>query len=158
MKDYVTSMFRFALVLLASIFTTPAVAQERQWVLDVAGEDVFLAFGVPNTNDVGISFWCKIGKNDLSLFSPLVNSERHPKLKLAVGKLNFPLEAKVNDNEGAKTIEALLRPQKKIISALEAAERFEVSIGKHKVTYPLVDADFAALMKLCDGKAGATEN
>ncbi len=151
-------MFRFVLILSAVLFSTPALPQERQWVLDVAGEDVFLAFGVPSTNDVGVSFWCKIGKKEVSLFSPLVNSEKHPKLKLAVGELNFPLVAKINDNEGAKTIEALLKPQNKILNALETEERFEVSIGKHMVTYPLADADFKGMMKLCNGEVQPTEN
>jgi hypothetical protein len=151
-------MFRIVLILSAALFATPALAQERQWVLDVAGEDVFLAFGVPSTNDVGVSFWCKIGKKDVSLFSPLVNSEKHPKLKLAVGSRNFSLVAKINDNEGAKTIEALLKPQNKILDALETEERFEVSIGKHTVTYPLADADFKGMMKLCNGEVAPTEN
>lgn len=151
-------MFRFVLILSATLFATPALAQERQWVLDVAGEDVFLAFGVPSTNDVGVSFLCKIGKKDVSLFSPLVNSEKHPKLNFSVGELNFPLVAKINDNEGAKTIEALLKPQRKILDALQVEERFEVSIGKHKVTYPLADADFKGLMKLCNGEVAPTEN
>jgi hypothetical protein len=151
-------MFRFAFIFSAVLFATPAMSQERQWVLDVAGEDVFLAFGVPSTNDVGISFWCKIGKKDVSLFSPLVEAERHPKLKLAVGSKSFPLQAKINDNDGAKTIEAVLVPRKQILRALESEERFEVSIGKHKVTYPLADADFGGLLKLCSDKVAPTEN
>lgn len=150
-------MFR-SLMLIAVMFATPALAQERQWVLDVAGEDVFLAFGVPNSNDVGVSFWCRIGEKDVSLFSPLVHGERHPKLNLVVGNTRFPLHAKINKNVGATTIEAPLRPQKKIIDALKTAERFEVSLGKHVVTYPLADADFTGLMKLCEGKAVPTEN
>jgi hypothetical protein len=151
-------MFRFVLIFSAALFATPALAQERQWVLDVAGEDVFLAFGVPSTNDVGVSFWCKIGKKDVSLFSPLVSSEKHPKLKLTAGHVSFSLVAKINDNEGAKTIEALLKPQRKIIDALETEERFEVSIGKHTVTYPLADADFKGMMKLCNGDVQPADN
>lgn len=151
-------MFRLILILSAALLVTPVLAQERQWVLDVAGEDVFLAFGVPSTNDVGVSFWCKIGKKDVSLFSPLMGSEKHPKLKLSAGNLSFPLVAKINDNEGAKTIEALLKPQNKILDALETEERFEVLIGKHKVTYPLGDADFKGLMKLCNGEVQPPEN
>jgi hypothetical protein len=153
-------MFRFFLLPLALALSlaAPASAQERQWVLDAAGEDVFLAFGVPNTDDVGISFWCKIGQKSIRLFTPINGSVRRPKVTLSVGTTHFHLKTKLNNNEGAKSIEALLQPQTTILEALENAQRFEVTLGKHKTTYPLADADFQGLVTSCAGKAAPTEN
>ncbi len=69
-------MFLFVAKLgfLATIFVQPAFAQEREWLLDAVEEDVFLVFGVPDTNDVGVSFWCKIGTGVVSVFAPLLPS------------------------------------------------------------------------------------
>jgi hypothetical protein len=151
-------MFRFIVALSAVICAVPALAQERQWTLDAVGEDAFLAFGVPNTDDVGVSFWCKIGKKDLSLFTPLPPTGSHPKLNLSVGSQTFPLKVRVNTNEGSKTIEAVLQPQAKMLDALKTAESFEVTLGKHKVTYPLAEADFEGLLKLCAGQTSPAED
>lgn len=153
-------MFRRMIISVFTVATlaAPALAQEREWVLDVAGEDVFLAFGVPNTNDLGVSFWCKIGHDDVSLFSPLPGSESKPSLRIVIGADNFPLEVKLNDNEGSKTVEARLKPQNLILEKLENAERFTVTVGKHKVTYPLAGADFEGLLKLCADNATPTDN
>jgi hypothetical protein len=149
-----TMISAFTVAMLAA----PALAQEREWVLDVAGEDVFLAFGVPNTNDLGVSFWCKIGHDEVSLFSPFPGSEAKPKLQIDIGANRFPLNEKLNDNDGSKTVEARLRPQKQILEKLESAERFNVILGKHKVTYPLDGADFRGLLRLCAGKVAPTDN
>ncbi len=151
-------MFRVLLLTLAVVVSQPARAQERQWLLDAAGEEVFLAFGVPNTDDVGISFWCKSGQQGISLFSPFQGREKRPKLTLLVGAESFPLDAKVNNNEGTKTVEARLRPEVKILNALNDAERFEVDLGKHKAVYPLADADFQGLIKLCATRLLPAEN
>ncbi len=150
-------MFR-AIAILLCLFSIPAQAQERQWLLDTAGEDAFLAFGVPNTNDVGVSFWCKIGKTDVSLFAPLTGPEVHAKLVLSIGTKDFPLTAKISKNDGAKTLEAPLKPQKQILENLEASESFRVTLGKHKITYPLDGADFEGLLKLCNGKSVPTDD
>ena len=153
-------MFRGILISVLAVATLiPAtLAQEREWILDTAGEDVFLAFGVPNTNDLGVSFWCKIGHDDVSMFSPLTGSESRPKLEIMIGAEHFPLDMKLNDNEGSKTVEARLKPQNHILEKLENAERFSIAVGKHKVTYPLAGADFMGLLKLCTGKVTPTEN
>ena len=35
-----------------------SLAQERIWTLDQTDAEVYLVFGVPETDDVGVSFWC----------------------------------------------------------------------------------------------------
>ena len=42
------------------LVSTLALAQERQWSLDTVNNQVFLVFGVPESDDVGLSFWCDI--------------------------------------------------------------------------------------------------
>lgn len=54
---------------------TLAHAQEREWLLDAADEDAFLVFGVPETDDVGVSLWCKIGSGKVKLFFPEGSAE-----------------------------------------------------------------------------------
>jgi hypothetical protein len=150
-------MFRM-IALSICLSATPALAQERQWLLDTAGEDAFLAFGVPNTTDIGVSFWCKIGKTSVSLFTPVTSAEARPKLVLSVGMKDYRLTTKVSNNDGARTIEAPLKPQKQILDILEASESFSVMLGKHKVTYPLGGADFEGLLKLCHGTSIPANN
>ena len=38
--------------------SAPSLAQERIWTLDQTDAEVYLVFGVPETDDVGVSFWC----------------------------------------------------------------------------------------------------
>ncbi|MDO8353983.1 MAG: hypothetical protein Q7T14_11020, partial [Aestuariivirga sp.] len=35
-----------------------SLAQERVWTLDQTDAEVYLVFGVPETDEVGVSFWC----------------------------------------------------------------------------------------------------
>jgi hypothetical protein len=158
--DLGDDMFRIlaTLVFASATLAVPGSAQEREWVLDATGTDAFLAFGVPNTNDVGVSFWCKIGHQEVSLFAPLTDANMQPVIHVVAGDKDFDLSGKVNNNDGAITIEALLVPQADILSAFDAAERFSVTLGKHRVTYPLGGADFSGLLKLCAGPPLPADN
>jgi hypothetical protein len=131
-----------------------AVAQEREWSLGASGEDVFLAFGVPETADIGVSFWCKIGGQDLSLFAPLTGPLKdNLKVSLAVGGRDFALDAKFSDG----SIEAALKPQGDVLAALKTADRFGLAIGKHKTIFPLNGADFDGLLTMCADKGNGVE-
>jgi hypothetical protein len=126
------------------------VAQEREWSLGASGEDVFMAFGVPETADIGVSFWCKIGAQDVSVFAPLppVDGPKTDasKVTLDVGEKSFALITNVIEDS---SVEGLLKPQNELISALKAADRFTLAIGSHKTTYPLNGADFDGLLAMC---------
>jgi hypothetical protein len=143
-------MVRWFLVALV-ITATPAFAQEREWSLGASGQDVFLAFGVPETADIGVSFWCKIGGKDVSLFAPILGpSNDATKVSLDVEGHAYELGAKISDG----SIEAALKPQGDVIAALKAADRFALNIGSHKTTYPLDGADFDGLVAMCANKDG----
>ena len=49
-------------VSLIAAATASTAAQERQWTLDASDEDAYLIFGVPESDDVGLSLWCPIQK------------------------------------------------------------------------------------------------
>jgi hypothetical protein len=147
-------MFRWLSVAVLIGLASPAVAQEREWSLGAAGEDVFMAFGVPETADIGVSFWCKIGGKDVSLFAPLPGlSNGLQRVSLGVGQKIYELHPKINDG----SIEAALKPQGDVLAALKAADRFALTIGKHKTTFPLAGADFDGLLAMCADKAGVVE-
>lgn len=145
-----------------SIFASSAVwAQEREWVLDAAGEDVFLVFGVSGTADVGVSFWCKLGSENVSLFAPLPASHSATvpsSLSLDIGSKTFKLKAQPLSQVELKSIEAKLAPQDVILNMLQAEERFVMTVGTHKTTFPLAGADFDGLLKLCNQNETKTEN
>jgi hypothetical protein len=145
-----------------SIFASSAVwAQEREWVLDAAGEDVFLVFGVSGTADVGVSFWCKLGSKNVSLFAPLPASHSASvpsRLSLDIGAKTFTLPAQPLSQAELKSIEAKLSPQDEILNTLQAEERFVMTVGTHKTTFPLAGADFDGLLKLCNQDMSKTEN
>lgn len=147
-------MGRWFLVALAGAVwgVSPAMAQEREWSLGASGEDVFLAFGVPETADIGVSFWCKIGSKNVSVFAPLPPvqglSKNISKVTLEAGDDAFELGAKISDN----SVEVALKPQDKVLAALKAADHFGVVIGKHKSVYPLDGADFDGLLAMCANK------
>jgi hypothetical protein len=138
-----------------------ALAQEREWLLDAAGEDVFLVFGVPGTADVGVSFWCKLGSRKASLFAPIPTAatKRIPnKVTLGIGKKTFVLRAQPLQQPQLQSIEAKLVPQDDIISRLRAEDSFSMTVGTHKATYPLNGADFDGLLKLCNQDLSKSDN
>lgn len=141
------------------VLAQPALAQEREWGLDASDEDVYLLFGVPNTTDVGVSFWCKIDTGIVSLFTPLPAKQVPPKsIIVSIGAKSYDLATTPSEDENAQTLEAKLVPQDTLLSELQSAERFSLTVGNHKTVYPLIDADFANLMKLCAAKPGTPNN
>jgi hypothetical protein len=148
-------MFRWFLVVLVSL-SSAAAAQEREWSLGASGEDVFLAFGVPETADIGVSFWCKIGAQDVSVFAPLPPADGSQteikKVELDADRKTFSLAANVIENS---SVEGRLNPQDNVLAALKASDRFVLTVGAHKTTYPLEGADFDGLLAMCANKDGA---
>ncbi len=151
--------FGFALGLALQLCAASSFAQEREWVLDAAEEDVYLLFGVPNTTDVGVSFWCKISTGKISLFAPApANQSKLRKVTLEVGKATFDLNATLSEESRQVSLEAKLLPQDKILAELQTAERFSLTVGKHKSIYPLSGADFSGLLKFCNIKPEGANN
>jgi hypothetical protein len=153
LKKFMISGFAWA------ILSSIAIAQEREWVLDAADEDVYLLFGVPNTADVGVSFWCKISTGSVSVFAPLPAAMITPKsVTMTLGETAYELPTTPSDEADPKTIEAKLVPQDKILEKLQSAESFTFTVGQHKAVYPLEGADFPALQKICSTTLAVPNN
>lgn len=149
-------LLRLLIILTALILGSPlAVAQERVWNLDRTDQEAYLVFGVPETDDVGVSFWCILQSGIVKLYVP----ETDPDLKLSgsvdyaleiTAKL-YPLKGKTSVNEEAGTIslESELKTADPVFSALREANRFAVKVGSSNYVFPLGEADFPNLLEVC---------
>lgn len=132
-----------------------ARAQERQWQLDAAGTDAYLVFGVPETDDVGLSLWCKIGSGTIKLFFPEGSASLKPDtkadFKVTIGDHTYTLQGTTSANlmTGATSIETEVKAGDALIADLSKADRFSTDIGGHALTFPLIEADLQGLIKLC---------
>ena len=145
------------LIILANLMLGPtlAMAQERIWNLDQTDQEAFLVFGVPETDDVGVSFWCNLQSGIVKFYVP----ETDPDLKLAdsvsfelaVAAKTYPLKGKTSVNEEAGTIslETELKTSDPVFSDLQEANHFSVKVGASSNTFPLGEADFASLLEAC---------
>ena len=149
---------------LASVCFTPdlSLAQERQWTLDSTDKEAFLVFGVPDTDDVGLSFWCAIGSGKVSAYlplnAPILKAGQHADMKLTVnGKaFHLPAVAAHDTNGGHMTIEGKFLLKDKLLSVLKNGTSVAVTIKKRTDIYPLVDADFDGLVNACNGLDAGT--
>ena len=149
MRPLLTLAFLFAMM------PQPALAQEREWTLDAATEDAFLVFGVPQTEDVGFSLWCKIGSGKITMMTPepglkLKDGVAAPMAVSVLGK-TYGLQGRtsIGSEPGATSVETELLPTDPLFEALEKADRFSLEAVGHKSVFPLLDADVAGLIKLC---------
>ena len=147
---------RLLIVLTALVLGSPlSVAQERIWNLDRTDQEAFLVFGVPETDDVGVSFWCILQSGIVKFYVP----ETDPDLKLAdsvnfeldVAAKTYPLKGKTSVNEEAGTIslETELKTSDPVFLALQEANRFSVKVGASSNVFPLGEADFSSLLEVC---------
>jgi len=143
----------FALGLLAGA----AHAQERDWMLDASEEDAYLIFGVPESDDVGVSLWCRIGKGAINLYLP-VPTKLMPKktdgaapVTVTAGKQTdtFRGKADINREAAVSSIEAEIASDHPLIAALQEADRFTVKAGGAEIVFPLYNADLEGLLALC---------
>ncbi len=140
---------------LAAAVSASAAAQERQWSLDAGSEDAYLVFGVPETDDIGISFWCTMGTGEISIFVPEADASMESGLTvpftMAAGETMAKLQGKTTANEeaGTTSLEARISVSEPIFEALKDADRFKVKVGQEENVYPLIDADVGGLLRLC---------
>lgn len=139
---------------------TPALAQERQWNLDVADQDAFLVFGVPESDDVGVSLWCKLGSKSVRLFTPVpagkVADGKQVSFTAKVGNASFPLRgvAAANKESGVSSVEAELKADAPLLKAMQTGDRLTLDVRGHSATFPLTDANVGDLLKLCQANVG----
>ena len=145
----------FAATMVLILSSTSVPAQERQWALDTAENDAFLVFGVAESDDVGISFWCSVGSNRLRVMLPDGSAELAPDitapfvLKIDDKTFTFPGRTSANEMSGETSIETEILTTDPVIGALETADHFSVKAASRTTVFPLADADFAGLLKLC---------
>ena len=157
---YDTQMFLrlFTSALVFVSLGNPLFAQERQWSLDSADNQAFLVFGVPDTEDVGLSIWCEIGKGQMAAFLP------ETRIPLRVGE-TVPMTITVDGvqevlkgvasreaSTGQMTVEGKFSLKDILISRLKEGQTLAVSVKGHVNTFPFVDADFAGLLSTCKGE------
>jgi hypothetical protein len=148
----------FILLVVLTITSNYAFAQERQWRLDASADDAFLVFGVPDTDDAGLSFWCKIGSGTISIFAPfdraLIKSDHTTPVELMIDDQKFDIKMKVSRDPTSKTgsIEGPVSVSGTIMKAVEKANYISLTALGHRESYPLVDADVAGLLRICSGE------
>jgi hypothetical protein len=130
-------------------------AQEREWILDAETDDVFLAFGVPNTDDIAISLWCSKGTDQPKFFAAtpfLQSSVKSPTAHIEVGSQSFDFA--LNAQAGPKTtVETQKILPGEFLQALQNQDHVTVTIAQHKSVFPLDGADVKTFLKLCASKS-----
>lgn len=150
-------MRNLLLITTACLFLTanPVCAQERQWSIDQNDKEAYLVFGVPESDDVGVSFWCKLQSGIITFYAPDIDAN----LKIA-GNVRFTIEVppksfhlkgktSVNQEAGSISMETNLKITDRIFRNLQSADHFTVKAGTAKQTYPLQDADFTSFLAVC---------
>jgi hypothetical protein len=132
-----------------------ALAQEREWTFDTGEQDAYLIFGVPDTDDTGVSFWCPIGSGEVRIFVTEAaatlkpDSAIHIDLIVAGRTFGYEGKAQVNEESGIPSAEAKIDAKDEIFAALQGADRFAVKVAGQEDVYPLAGADIPSLMRTC---------
>ena len=148
-------------VLALGLLAGAAHAQERAWTLDASDEDAYLIFGVPESDDVGVSLWCPIGKGVVNLYLPVptaelarleeATKEKAAPLTIISGSetATFRAKADVNREAAVSSLEVEIEVQHPLVGALVKEDRFTVKSGETEIVFPLYEADVAGLLELC---------
>jgi hypothetical protein len=141
---------------LALLLTMAAAhGQERQWSLDASGEDDFLVFGVADTDDVGLSFWCGIGAGSANMFYPVpwtnLKNNATIRVRAELGSTKLILRGKATSRQdgGSASLEVPLKLNSPFLGALKSNDHLVLRVLGHRAAYPLQGADFDGLIKLC---------
>ena len=135
--------------------SAPALAQERIWTLDQTDAEVYLVFGVPETDDVGVSCWCTQQSGIVKLYFPESDPTLKPgvevNFKLEVAVKSYPLKGKTafNEESAGTSLEAELKTTDMVFAALQTANRFAVKAGSTSHVFPLGEADFPTFLDVC---------
>jgi hypothetical protein len=148
-------------VLALGFMAGAAHAQERAWTLDASDEDAYLIFGVPESDDVGVSLWCPIGKGVVNLYLPVPTDtlarnaeaakDKAAPLTITAGTetVTFRGKADLNRESAFSSLEAEIEVQHPLIAALTKEDRFTVRSGDTDIVFPLYEADVEGLLALC---------
>ena len=146
---------RFLLAALLVSAALPASAQEREWIFDTGDEDAYLVFGVPESDDAGVSFGCTLQSGEIRIFVPEAGDDLKPdtkvKLVVTVAGKDFAFDGTTTANEMSATTsaEAEIKANDAIFAELRKADRFTIKTGTEENTFPLQGADFESLVRAC---------
>lgn len=124
-------------------------------MLDASDSDAYLIFGVPDSDDVGISFWCPVQQGEVNVFIPEASARLHPGADIAVTlkadaeSETFTGKSEVNLEAALTSVEAKVPVNAQILAAMLKADRFRVIIDGNETIFPLIDADLESLLDLC---------
>jgi hypothetical protein len=130
-------------------------AQERIWQTDITESEAYLVFGVPETDDVGVSFWCSLKQGTIKVFLPRAGVDLQPdteaEMVIAIAGRNYSFKGKTAPNEmdSDTSIEGELAADAPVFDALLTADRFSVIVSKSTAVFPLADADLKGLLTVC---------
>lgn len=133
----------------------PAFAQEREWTFDTADEDAYLVFGVPESDDVGVSFGCTLQSGEIRIFIAETGDDLKPddkiKLVIRIGGKDVAYDGITTPNELSATTsaEATIPANDALFQDLRKADRFTVKAGMEENTFPLEGSDFESLVRAC---------
>lgn len=148
---------RLSIFLALALMAAAAHAQEREWSLDASEEDAYLIFGVPDSDDVGLSLWCPIGKGVVNLYVP-VPTDQLPKsqdkaapITVTAGKESATFRGKtdINPEAAVSSIEAEIAVEHPLIAAMRANDRLTIRVGGSEVVFPLYNVSLEDLLALC---------
>ena len=146
---------RHVMSALLIVVALPAAAQEREWSFDTADQDAYLIFGVPESEDAGISFGCTLQSGEIRLFVPEAGDDLKPDQKIkviisAAGK-DHTYDGLTSPNEMAATTsaEATIAAGDPLFADLRNTDRFTVKTGTEENIFPLEGSDFESLVRAC---------
>jgi hypothetical protein len=144
--------------IVVALLAGPAAAQEREWTLDASEQDAYLIFGVPESDDVGISLWCQIGSAKVNVFVPEMGEpagdKKNVPVTITAGEetAQFDGKVEVNAEAGVQSVEATMAADHPLLSAMEKADRFKVTMHGAETVFPLYNSDLPGLLELCRAK------
>ncbi len=146
-----------AAVIALGLASGAALAQERDWALDASDQEAYLIFGVADTDDVGVSLWCRTRKDIVNLYVPRPTAElenlnrRKAPMTVKAGEEIATFAGKIDLNRGfpSSSVEVEIPVDSPLLKAMETADRFSVKIGAQEMVFPLYNADVPTLLGLC---------
>jgi len=145
----------FISLLATAVLAAPAAAQERQWSLDASGEDAYLVFGVPDSDDIGVSIWCPIQQGEVHVYLPEtaenLGDGQKTAMTISTDDMSINVEAALDAGQdgGTSSVEATLPDDSPIFDSMLKADRFTIKVGSDETVFPLFEADLSGLMDLC---------
>jgi len=142
----------------AIMSVTAALAQEREWSWGVSETEAFLVFGVPESEDVGISFWCPQGNDEIRIFIADANVKLAPdidtKIEFDAGDKEFSIAARtmLNELDATTSAEGAVPATDPLFPALQAVDRFNITVSGESQTFPSAGQDFANLVEACKNR------